>query len=83
MLSFCLLGLVALAGSATARFGFSESSTDLCTLSYTPSMPRQIGATSTVYVTVLTTTLAVVDCQTCDVSIVVDAPLPTVSSLLE
>jgi len=53
-----------------------------CTLFYTPYMPPQIGSTSTVYATVMTTRFNVVNCKYCQISKVAENPMPTVSPRL-
>lgn len=91
MLSFlklCLLFLATIARAQTVP-GCSSTSAisgtalpttiSACTLFYTPSMPPQIGPTSTVYATMMTTQFNVVNCNYCQISNVDDNPMPTVS----
>jgi hypothetical protein len=94
MMSFLNLLLVCLASIAQAQLDtgcgtmFPSSTTvspttiSSCTLFYTPSMPPQIGPTSTVYATMMTTQFNVVNCNYCQISNVGENPVPTVSSPL-
>lgn len=83
---FSLLQLVwvlylAIIARAQVQLTAAESPTAIssCTLFYTPSMPPQIGPTSTVYATMMTTQLNVVNCDYCHISNVPENPMPAVS----
>lgn len=90
MLSFLILGLFCLTGIGRAQMDPGCVATSLpsatvlpttvssCTLFFTPSMPPQIGPTSTVYATMMTTQFNVVNCNYCAISNVAQNPVATV-----
>lgn len=90
MFSVLNLALVCLASVAQAQMdtgcggSTSPSSTTVspttispCTLFYTPYMAPQIGPTSTVYGTMMTTQMNVVNCNYCQISNVAQNPMAT------
>ena len=90
MFSLLTFGFICLASFAQAQMDTgcgvilptstttSPATISSCTLFYTPSMPPQVSPTITVYATTMTTQFNVVNCNYCQVSNIVDNPVPTV-----